>query len=116
MIDCVCAQSCPTLCNPMDYSLPGSSVHGDSSGKNPGGGCHALLQGIFPTQRLNPGLLQCRRILLPSKPPGKPLNTRIRDFKGGKEARLKEEAGGSRKGRRKGWPYHFEWQLTCLFQ
>ena len=24
----VCAQSCPTLCNPMDYSLPGSSVHG----------------------------------------------------------------------------------------
>ena len=28
---CVCAlaaQSCPTLCNPMDCSLPGSSVHG----------------------------------------------------------------------------------------
>ena len=26
---CVCVtQSCPTLCNPMDYSLPGSSVHG----------------------------------------------------------------------------------------
>ena len=23
-----CAQLCPTLCNPMDYSLPGSSVHG----------------------------------------------------------------------------------------
>ena len=23
-----CAQSCPTLCDPMDYSLPGSSVHG----------------------------------------------------------------------------------------
>ena len=22
------AQSCVTLCNPMDYSLPGSSVHG----------------------------------------------------------------------------------------
>ena len=22
------AQSCPTLCDPMDYSLPGSSVHG----------------------------------------------------------------------------------------
>ena len=22
------AQSCPTLCNPLDYSLPGSSVHG----------------------------------------------------------------------------------------
>ena len=27
---CVCsvAQSCPTLCNPMDCSPPGSSVHG----------------------------------------------------------------------------------------
>ena len=34
----------------MDCSLPGSSVHGDS----PGAGRHALLQGIFPTQGLNP--------------------------------------------------------------
>ena len=25
---CMCAQSCLTLCNPMDYSPPGSSVHG----------------------------------------------------------------------------------------
>ena len=25
---CVCAPLCPTLCNPMDGSLPGSSVHG----------------------------------------------------------------------------------------
>ena len=39
------AQLCPTLCDPMDYSLVGSSVHGDSSGKNTGVGCHALLQG-----------------------------------------------------------------------
>ena len=43
-------QLCPTLCNPMDCSPPGSSVHGDSPGKNTGVGCHALLQGIFPTQ------------------------------------------------------------------
>ena len=29
-LDCVClvAQSCPTLCDPMDWSPPGSSVHG----------------------------------------------------------------------------------------
>ena len=47
------AQSCPTLCDIMGYSLPGSSVHGDSSGKNTGVGCHFLLQGIFPTQGLN---------------------------------------------------------------
>ena len=32
-------------------------------GKNTGVGCHALLQGIFPTQGLNPGLLHCRQIL-----------------------------------------------------
>ena len=28
MNECEVAQSCPTLCNPMDCSLPGSSVHG----------------------------------------------------------------------------------------
>jgi len=47
----------------MDCSPPGSSVHGDSLGKNTGVGCHFLLQGIFPMQRSNPGFLHCRRIL-----------------------------------------------------
>ena len=47
----------------MDCSPPGSSVHGDSPGKNTGVGCHALLQGILPTQRSNPGLPCCRQIL-----------------------------------------------------
>ena len=42
-----------TLCDPMSYSLSGSSVHGDSPGMNTGVGCHALLQGIFPTQDSN---------------------------------------------------------------
>ena len=55
-------QSCPTLCNPKDCSPPGSSVLGDSPGKNTEVGCHALLQEIFPTQGLNPGLLHCRWI------------------------------------------------------
>ena len=32
-------------------------------GKNTGVGCHSLLQGVFPTQRSNPGLLHCRHIL-----------------------------------------------------
>ena len=59
---CLVAQSCLTLCDLMDCSPPGSSVHGDSPGKNTGVGCHALLQGIFPTQRLNPGLPHCRQI------------------------------------------------------
>ena len=35
----------------------------DSPGKNTGVGGHALLQGIFPTQRSNPGLLHCRQTL-----------------------------------------------------
>ena len=60
---CLVAQSCLTVCNPMDSSLSGTSVHGDSPGKNTGVGCHALLQGIFPIQGLNPGPLHCRRIL-----------------------------------------------------
>jgi len=60
---CLVAQLCPNLCDPIDCSLPGPSVHGDSPGKNMGVGCHALLQGIFPTQGSNPGLPHCRRIL-----------------------------------------------------
>ena len=47
----------------MDGSLPASSVHVDSPGKTTGMGCHALLQGIFPTQGWNPGLPNCRQIL-----------------------------------------------------
>ena len=31
---CLVAQSCPVVCNPMDCRPPGSSVHGDSPGKN----------------------------------------------------------------------------------
>ena len=54
------AQSC--LCNPMDYS-PADSCPWDSPGKNTGVGCHFLLKGIFPTQKLNSGLLHCRKII-----------------------------------------------------
>ena len=99
---CLVAQSCLTLCDSMDCSPPGSSVHGGSPGKNTGLGCYALLQGssqprdqpqvshiagklfmseplgkakntgwggpsilqgIFPTQESNQGLLHCRWIL-----------------------------------------------------
>ena len=61
---CLIAQASPTLCDPMDCSPPGLSVHGDSPDKNTGKGCHALLQGIFPTQGWNPGLLHCRQIIV----------------------------------------------------
>ena len=60
---CVYGHDQATLWDPIDCSLPGSSVHGDSPGKNTGVDCHTLLQRIFPTQRSNPGLLHCRRIL-----------------------------------------------------
>ena len=68
-------QSWLTLCDPMDCSLQWSSLcPWDSLGKNTGVGCHALLQGIFPTQGSNPCLLcslqlQAGSLLL--APPGK---------------------------------------------
>jgi len=145
------AQLCPTLCHPMDCSLPCSSVHGifqarvlewvaisfsrgssqprdwtwvfhivgrcfvhiivpgvtvhflegcawhlrhsmgashsavsnslwphglyspwNSPGQNTGVGSLSLLQGIFPTQGLNPGLPHCKADYLPAEPQGKP--------------------------------------------
>ena len=53
-------QSCLTLCDCVDCTPPDCSVHRDSPGKNTGVDCHALLQGIFPTQESKPGLPQCR--------------------------------------------------------
>ena len=41
----------------LPFVPPGSSVHGDSPGKNTGVGGHALLQGIFPSRGSNPRLL-----------------------------------------------------------
>ena len=63
---CVHAKSCQsrlTLCNPMDRTLLGSSVHEILQAKNTGVGCHSLLQGIFLTQGSNLHLLPCRWIL-----------------------------------------------------
>ena len=58
------AQSCPTLCNPMDYIPPGSSVcRINSPGMNTRVDRHSLLQGIFLTQVSNLGPLHCRQIL-----------------------------------------------------
>ena len=66
------AQSCLSLWDPMDCSPPASSVHGDSPGKNTGGGRHALLQGIFSTQGSNSRLPHCRRTLHPRSHKGSP--------------------------------------------
>ena len=51
------AQLFPTLCNPRDYNTTRLLCPWNFPGKNSGAGCHLLLLGIFPTQRLNPCLL-----------------------------------------------------------
>ena len=54
----------PSLCHPVDCSPQGSSVHGILQARIlTGAGCHFLLQGIFLTQRSNPGLLHLGQIL-----------------------------------------------------
>ena len=70
---CVCAQSCLTLCDPME---PTSILcPWDFPDKNTGVGCHFLLQGIFPIQGSNLNLLHLLHWQvgsLPLVPPGKP--------------------------------------------
>ena len=56
-------QSCPTLCSPMDCSPTRLLCPWDFPGKHTGVGCHFLLQEIFLTQELNPGLPHCRQTL-----------------------------------------------------
>ena len=73
----VCAQLCPTLCNLVDCSPPGSSVHGNFPGKNTGVGCHFQLQGIFPTQGLNLCLLHLLHWQVDSLPLEPPLMENI---------------------------------------
>ena len=67
-------QSRLSLCNPKNYSPPGSCPR-DSPGKNTGVDCHVLLQGIFPAQGSNPDplcLLRWQVGSLPLVPLGKP--------------------------------------------
>ena len=69
------ARSCLTLCDPKDCSPTRLLCSWDSPGRNTGVGYHALLQGIFPTQESNPGLLchlHWQGGSLPLAPPGKP--------------------------------------------
>ena len=61
------AQSCLTLCDPMDCSP------WNSPGHNTGVGSHSLLQGNFPTQGANSGLLHCKHLLYQLSHKGSPL-------------------------------------------
>jgi len=44
----MCAQSCLTLCDPVDYCPPSSTAHGIFQARNTWVGCHFLLQGNLP--------------------------------------------------------------------
>ena len=55
-------QSCPALCDPMDCSPPGSSVHGILQARILRWVAMPFSRGSFQTQRLDPGLLHCRWI------------------------------------------------------
>ena len=63
------SESCLTLCNPLDCSPPGSSVHGFPS-QEYWSGLPFLLQGIFLTQGLNPRLVHWQVDSFTTEPPG----------------------------------------------
>ena len=80
------AQSCPTLCDPMD--CPWNSL-----GQNTGVDSLSLLQGIFPTQESNRGLLHCRRILCQLSCQGSPVVLLLRNTWSNRQI----------------WPWNTEW-------
>ena len=65
-------QLCPTLCDPKAYT-----VHGILQARMLEWGSLSLLQGIFPTQGLNPHLPHCRWILYQLSHKGSPLCLRV---------------------------------------
>ena len=65
------ADSCPTVSDPLDCSLPGSSVHGIFQARI---GCHALLQGNLPNPGTKPRSPALLADPLPSESPGRPKN------------------------------------------
>ena len=56
-------QSCLTVCDPMDYSQPGSSVHGILQARMLVWVAIPFSRGSSPAQGWTPGLLHCRQIL-----------------------------------------------------
>ena len=72
---CVHAQSCPTLCNPMNCSLPDSSVHGIFPGKNTKV-VSISYSGDLPNPGMEPASLASPALaggFFTTVPPGKPL-------------------------------------------
>ena len=71
---CWVAQLCPALCNPLDYSPPGSSVLGDSPGTNTAMGCYLPFSspGDLPNLGTEPSLPHSGEFFTIWEPPGEP--------------------------------------------
>ena len=67
------AQLCPILCNPMDFSPPGSSFHGISQARILDWVVISSSRGDLPNQTSNLHLLHWQGEFFPSKPPEKPI-------------------------------------------
>ena len=65
------AQSCPTLCDPMDCSLPGFSVHGIFQARVPEWVTVSFSRGDLPDLGIEPGSPTLQADALSSEPPGK---------------------------------------------
>ena len=74
---CLVAQSCPTLCDPMDCSPPGSSVHGGFSRQEYWSGLTCPPPGNLPNPGTEPRSPALQANSLPSEQRGKPRNTRV---------------------------------------
>ena len=95
---CFVDQSCPTLCDPMDCSPPGSSVHGILQPRILEWAAISSSRGMFPNQGPNPRLLHCRRILycLNCRVSPPPTPTKFMSFPGTSKRELKWKQGHSR--------------------
>ena len=79
---CLVAQSSLTLCDPMDCSPPGSSVHGILQARILKSVAMPSFRGSFQSRDQNPGLLHLQEDSLPSEPPGKPKENNVQSIKG----------------------------------
>ena len=77
---CFVTQSCPTLCNPMNCSPPGSSLHGILQARILEWVAIPSSKIIFPTQGSNPGLLHWHVDSLPLAPPENPRSSVVLAF------------------------------------
>ena len=77
---CVCAESCPTLCDPMDCNPPASSIHGIFQDIR--AGCHFSKGSSLLGDWTCLSCISCvgRRILYPAEPPGKDTSLKLQEF------------------------------------